>query len=285
MWFIAAIGSAVLFGTAGFFMKVSQMKQGSMPHMLLGLYTAGSVGFLVNAWVEGSLDWGNGEYWLAGLIIGVGSAFGNVVFMKALDHGPASLTSPLMNLNILVVVLLSTVVYHEPVGLFESIGVVLLLGGAVLLSMRRGGSDSSVSPLWFVLVMLAVLLFAIRNGGLKVTAALGLENTPILFISYFLSVFWFAFAARRLRLRGETTAITRKTGWIWGLLTGLFSYGGLQLYSLALQNWKASIVAPIFSANGLIMVLGSTWIYKERLTGKQKIALMLLLAGLITIRL
>ncbi|WP_187274040.1 hypothetical protein [Paenibacillus sp. N3.4] len=31
MWFIAAVGSAILFGLTGFFMKGSQMRKGSTP--------------------------------------------------------------------------------------------------------------------------------------------------------------------------------------------------------------------------------------------------------------
>lgn len=50
------------------------------------------------------------------------------------------------------------------------------------------------------------------------------------------------------------------------------SYGGLQLYSIALQMGKANVVAPIFAANSLIMVAGSILIDKERLTIVQKTA-------------
>src|SRR5690606_41286269 len=41
------------------------------------------------------------------------SAAGNLLFMKALDQGPASLTSPLVNTNILVIILFSVIVYGE----------------------------------------------------------------------------------------------------------------------------------------------------------------------------
>ncbi|NOU89873.1 EamA family transporter [Paenibacillus sp. LMG 31460] len=295
MWFIAAVGSAVLFGLTGFFMKVSQMRQGSTPHLLLGLYLTGTLGFAVNSLWEGSLFLDDWRVWLAGIIIGVGSGWGNVVFMKALDNGPASLTAPLMNLNILLVILMSVTIYGERLHSTEASGIVLLIASAVLVSIKLKEPLTIKEKKWFALVALGGLLFFFRNGGLKVTAELELANTPILFISYLLSAFWFAIAAvshtkkqQKPVQQGLITtydALPSRTGLLWGLLSGCFSYGGLQLYSVALQMGPGSIVAPIFSTYGLVVVVGSVLVYKERLTLLQTIALFLLFAGLILVKL
>lgn len=89
MWFVVAVASAVIFGAAGLVMKISQMRGGSLNHLLLGLYISGTLGFYINSRLEQTLDWTDWRLWLAGLVVGSGSAWGNLVFMKALEYGPA----------------------------------------------------------------------------------------------------------------------------------------------------------------------------------------------------
>jgi drug/metabolite transporter (DMT)-like permease len=303
MWFVAAVGSAVLFGLAGWWMKVSQMRKGSHTFMLLGLYISGTFGFGVHAALEGTLlpSLGDPGVWAAGLLIGAGSALGNVLFMKALDCGPASLTSPLTNMNIVLVIALGTFVYNEPMSGNELIGVALLLAAVVLVSVRGREKLTVKERKWYLYVALSVVLFAIRNGGLKVTGEMGLANAPVLFAAYALSILWFAAEARRERYalqpvsgfaasaeaRGpiRLSAASMRTGMIWGLAAGLFSYGGLQLYAIALETGQANIAGPIFASNSLVVAAGSIVLYRERLTRLQWAAFALTIAGLILVRL
>jgi uncharacterized membrane protein len=285
MWFSIAVLSSLLFGIAGLIMKVSQMKKGSLNHLLFGLYVTGTLGFLANSLWEGTLlllDW---RLWVGGIIIGMGSAWGNLIFMKALEIGPASLTAPLTNMNIVLIILLSTVFYHESIGGSELIGIVLLVAAVMLISIRKKEPLSVTEKKWFLLVAFALILFTFRNGGLKVTAAAGLENTPILFIGYLLSAIWFGLATlldnKHVTIEAPLNA---HSGLLWGLLAGLFSYAGLQLYSIALQLGKANVVAPIFGTNSLVIAIGSILLFNERLTTPQKFALMFLFSGLILVR-
>jgi drug/metabolite transporter (DMT)-like permease len=143
---------------------------------------------------------------------------------------------------------------------------------------------------WFLFVAAAILLFAIRNGGLKVTEQLDLPSAPVLLVGYALSMLWFRLLDRseqnRVVAAAEPDPIhASRNGFRWGLLAGIFSYAGLQLYAIALETGKASIAAPIFATNSLIVALGSIVLYRERLTRQQWIAFVLTLAGLIVIRL
>lgn len=283
MWFVYAILSSLVFGLAGVFMKISQMKKGSVDHLLFGLYITGTLGFAVNGYFEGSLIWDDWRVYVAGILIAIGSAWGNIAFMQALDYGPASLTAPMMNTNIVLIVLMSVLLYGETIGFGETAGVVLLLSAVFLISYKKEPLTITEKK-WFWLVSLASLLFFVRNGGLKVTQELGLVNTPILLFSYFISILWFGWALLKSKSSVSITPQSARTGVIWGLITGVFSYGGLQLYSLALEDGRANIVAPIFSTYGLVIVFGSVLLFKEKLTGLQKIALVLLFAGLVLVK-
>jgi len=290
MWLLTAIGSAVLFGLAGWWMKVSQMKGGSSNGLLFGLYASGTLGFGIHSAVQGTLasvvDW---RVLTAGIVIGAGSAWGNALFMKALECGPASLTSPLTNMNITLVVGMGIVVYGEPVSAAEALGIALLLLSVVFVSIRGREPLTVIERRWFALVVAAIFLFAFRNGGLKVTEQLGLASAPVLLVGYALSLLWFRQldAADRSRIvpasAPDPVAASRR-GFRWGLLAGLFSYAGLQLYAIALETGKASIAAPVFATNSLVVALGSIVLYRERLTKLQWAAFGLTLAGLVVIR-
>ncbi|MDQ0416482.1 drug/metabolite transporter (DMT)-like permease [Croceifilum oryzae] len=264
-------------------MKVSSAKKGSHTTLLFGLYVTGTLGFLGYLLITGEWDT-SPIVWIAGLIIGFGSIAGNILFMKALDRGPASLTSPIINSNILFIVVMSVLFYNERLSLIESIGVGLLVLAIFIIPIDPNENLRIRNKTWYLYVFTAMVLFFLRTGGLKITEELDRSNSMILFISYLMGVIWFAIDSfcKRGNL-GSTQAI--KVGWIWGLSSGIFSFAGMQAYTLALRDGPASIVSPIFATNSLVVALLSILVYKERLSPFQKLALVLLAVGLVTIRL
>ncbi|WP_138754809.1 DMT family transporter [Paenibacillus sinopodophylli] len=281
MWLITAISSALLFGLAGWWMKVSQMRGGSTRTLLLGLYASGMLGFGIHAALEGTWGWlAEPRVWIAGLIIGAGSAWGNALFMKALHYGPASLTSPLTNMNIILVIAAATWWYQEPLSMAQATGISMLLLAVIFIAHKKKEPLTITEKRWFILVGIAILMFALRNGGLKVTDELGLPSAPILFIAYALSLCWFLIPKRTTASRAA-----EQTGLRLGIVAGLFSYGGLQLYAAALATGQANIAAPIFATNSLVVAAGAIIFYKEKLTFVQWAAFAFMILGLIVIRL
>ncbi|MBW5447333.1 EamA family transporter [Cohnella sp. CFH 77786] len=288
LWYSIALGSAFVFGLAGLFMKVSQMRGGALSSMLVGLYAAGTCGFFLQAQLAGTWDPLNPRVWIGGMVIGLGSAWGNLLFMRALDYGPASLTSPLTNANIVLVVAMGALVFGEPIHPAALVGVALLIGAVALLSVKGGESLNVPDRKWFGLVAAAMLLFAFRNGGLKVTEAAGLDNTSVLWSGYLLSWIWFAVTGvpgkRKSRHNSLLSRDSRSVGFRWGLAAGLCSYGGLQLYAWALAEGPSHLIAPIFATNSLVIVIGSMLLFRERVTALQGFALLLLAVGLVLVR-
>ncbi|GAB7387130.1 EamA family transporter [Bacillaceae bacterium] len=280
MWFLVSLMSALLFGLAGFFMKMSSYYKGSLVHLLFGLYFTGTLGFAI--WASLKAEWViRPSLWLGGWIVGLGSALGNYLFMKALDAGPASLTSPLVNLNIVLVVLMSVVYYDETLKVQEGIAVLLLIASVLLLPVDPNESLKIRNKKWYGFVLLAILVFSLRNGGLKVTEELNLDNTLVLLLGYLFSLVWSAFPLV-MRNHLERAGI-RKGLWL-GFTAGVFSFAGMQLYAYALKIGPASIVSPIFSTNSLVVAILSIAFFKERLSLFQGIALLLLFCGLILLK-
>jgi drug/metabolite transporter (DMT)-like permease len=284
MWFLLAALSAIVFGAAGLFMKASQANGGNTNHLLFGLYFAGTIGFGIHSLFTPPSSWFHPSIWIAGLVIGVGSAWGNLIWMKALNYGPVSLSSLLSNMNIVLVILLATWWYGETVSILQWFGISALLTAITLISIRPGESWSIREKTWFLLITISILLFTIRNGGLKVTSELQMSSSAVLWIAYLLSTIWFAISVTRKSPDSAVPPSGAKIGLIWGLLAGGCSYGGLQLYALALESGPANIVAPIFATNSLIIAIGAILFFRERLTILQIIAGFFLLLGLILVR-
>ncbi|QDZ76821.1 DMT family transporter [Bacillus cereus] len=283
MWYILALISSLAFGLGSFMMKVSSFKRGSTAHLLWGLYLSGMIFFF--AWVLVTDSWVlNLQVILAGLIISFGTAMGNLLFMIALNHGPASLTSPVVNSNVIFTIGLSMLLYGEKLAFFEWIGVSLLVLAVLILPIDPDEKLRIRSLKWYMLVLTATFLFFLRNGGLKVTEELHLPSAMVLLISYFFAFLWFSIEIFRNKNSNLTIAV-RRTGIYWGLGSGVFSFVGMQIYAIAVAKGPASIVAPIFSTNSLVVAVLSIWIYKERISKLQTISLIILFLGLIFTRL
>ncbi|WP_459076933.1 EamA family transporter [Cohnella rhizosphaerae] len=220
-WFAVAVLSALAFGLAGFFMKASQMRGGALSSLLIGLYASGTAGFWIQALLTRTwqpLDW---RVWSAGAVIGLGSAWGNLLFMRAIARGPASLVSPLTNANIVIVMAAGILLFDETPHATGLLGALWLLTGIALLSLRRprgsAGSEAAASkPIsigrsWYPLALAAMGLFVLRNGGLKVTDRIGLDSASVLWAGYLLSLVCFL-AVARLTEGNERHAPGSRTG-------------------------------------------------------------------------
>lgn len=285
MWFPSVLASAVLFGIAGFILKFGAYRTYSVPHILLGLYLSGAAGFFLFGMLSKQLD-NSVTLLVAGLVVGFGSMAGNILFMKALRVGPVSLTSPVVNLNIVLIVVMSIIVFGESPGNNEIIGIVIVIIFVSFLPVDPNEKISILDRKWYLFVLVAIVLFFFRNGGLKITEELGINNTMVLFYGYLLGILW----SWVLILRSRTPASVQNEpelqhrGLRAGLLAGLFSFGGMQLYAIALIDGPASIVSPVFASNSLITGLLAIGFLKERLSVFQIIAVIGILSGIILIR-
>jgi drug/metabolite transporter (DMT)-like permease len=170
----------LVFGISGFLLKMGNHKKYHTPGMLFGLYSAGSLLFLSILLVKGHIT-------LSPLILlfvtslGIGSYYGNTFLVKAYDLGPACLTSPLISLNILFVILLSTLVYHETLTPWQLSGIGCMITAVALVGCNFKNTLIK-SRLWGVFVALAIVFIFMREGGLKIAHEMGLHNSNIFWV-------------------------------------------------------------------------------------------------------
>lgn len=276
----------MLFGIAGFLLKYGAHRTYSVPHILFGLYASGTLGFFIHGIFTQRLDISL-ELLIAGVMVGVGSTAGNIYFMRALRIGPVSLTSPLVNLNIVLIVILSVIVYGEEPQLQEVAGIALVILCLALLPVDPHEKISVKDRRWYGLVTFAIVLFFLRNGGLKITEEMGLNNTMVLCYGYLLGAIWSGILSvrswRSMRWLGERSE-ARRRGFTVGLVAGVFSFGGMQLYAFGLAHGPASIVSPIFALNSLVTGMLAITLLKERLSCYQIISVIGIVSGIVVLR-
>lgn len=273
MWIIFAIFSAVIFAIASVIMKAGTEKNLSDYHILWGLYLSGSIFFFftLSEPLEYSIN-----LIIASILVAIGSFFGNYFVIKALESGPASLTAPMLNLNLPLIILMSIIFYGESMSLMK-IGIIILLLIAIGLVKFDPNENMSIkNKKWLFWVIMGSLFLFLREGGLKITLEMGFNNKLILLYSYIIC------------LVISTIYLIKKYGFSFiknkshyqaihiGLLAGVCSGGGLLLYSTALHLGPTSLVALIFSARSMVIIFLTMLLFKEKLSQFQKISVTLL---------
>lgn len=281
-WFVATLLGATIFGTGGFLIRLGSAKHedGGL-WVLLGLYLSGSAAFTVMAIVEGVMR-PTVDVVLVGMLIGLGSVFGNVAWVNAFKYGPASLTGPVVNSYNILIIVMSVLFFGESLTVKELVAIGVILASVSLLSYDPNEELRIQDRRWFVFVLLAILLFFTRNGGLKIAEEAQYNNTALLAYGYMVGIIWFTYAIRKKSAPPNWSGIQFSLG--WGLLSGLCSFGGLYLFSYSLAHGPASIISPVFSLNGLIFALLTITLMGERLSRYQTMALIGSTLGLILLR-
>lgn len=287
MWLLTSISSAIFFAIASFIITIGTKRHYSISQMLLGLYTSGAIMFGLFIVLNSEFSFDHDIiFW--GVIIGLGSSLGNALFSYALKIGPVSLTAPLVNSNVILVIAMSVFYFGELITLTQLLAICLLLSACFILPFDPDENKSVQNNNWYFVIMATIFFMFLLNGGLKITQELTLDNTLVLFYSYLFSIGFFLISVKYYAINRDSkrsTIIWQKRALLTGLFAGLFSFMGLHLYTLALETGPASIVVPIFSSRNVVVALLCLWYFKEALSSFQKVALGTLLSGLILVSL
>lgn len=278
MWLTAAFFSAFTFGIGGFLMKVGAERKYTTADLMLGLYACGSLLFLSTLLYTHNF-YINLHVISFALLVGLGSFYGNVFVYKAYTTGPASLTAPLINLNIILVVMMSVIFYHEVLTWIQYLCIFsILLGVSILTSSAKKTTVKINFKLWFFYIALAILLIFLREGGLKIAQENQQNNLAVLFFGYSLGVI-LALGHSLKTFKLKSLALHIK-GTSLGLIIGVFSAIGMGLLTYALTKGPASVVVPIFSTRSFVIILLAVLIYREKLNILQLLSIGLIITGL-----
>lgn len=274
MWIAAALVTTLSFGTNNTIFKWSTSRGLSKVHLQFFFYlmafllslgygiSVGEVRFNIYAIVIGGL-------------IGILNANGNIQMSRAFEKGPASLTSPLIGANTILPILGAAIIFHERISLLHWMGIVFILGAAIMIQYSPGSNRGTEYGPWLYRILLAILSFGILGILMKTTSYLHISSLNTLISMYGVGGIYLGITSMR-----EKEVWQQSEAGV-GSLVGLISVIGYSCYFYALKIGIASIIFPIVSLNCLVVILAGCWMFKEKLKRYQLIGIFTAILGII----
>ncbi len=215
----------------------------------------------------------------------VGSFFGGFFFMsfifyqKSVHKNGVGISGTFAKLGILIPMIFSIVLWREYPTSLQWIGIVLALTSIIMVNLSLKGIKK------FDFEPTIILLFVF--GGLaefsnKIYQKYALSDYKSVFLFF---IFFVAFFISVGYARKKKAKVTKKD-----VLTG-FAVGIPNLFSsffliLSLDTLTTSVAFPLFSAGSILLItLGGYFIFKERISNKNKLAIGLIIVALILLNL
>lgn len=274
MWVAAAFITTLSFGMNNTIFKWSTGRGLSKVHIQFFFYLIAFLLTLTYGISTDSIQFSMLAIVLGGLI-GILNANGNIQMSRAFEKGPASLTSPLVGANAIFPILGAAIIFNEHISLLQWLGIVFILGSAIMIQYTPGSTRTDEYSPWLLRVVLAILSFGTLGILMKTTSYLHISSLNTLICMYGGGSIYLGI-----------TSIREKENWHRseaniGSLVGLVSVVGYSCYFYALQEGTASIIFPIVSLNCLVVVLAGCWIFKEKLRLYQFIGIISAVVGII----
>lgn len=231
---------------------------------------------IVTVWaiLEGSYDWT--LYTFLGPIAGFLIFFGTYAFMKSVQLGEASVSTPIYRISFVITALLAICFLNEPMTYRKGLGFLFATASILFLSefplnIKSIPKDRAASIVWAIAAMMSL-------GILNIVYKIGMSHgvAPSMFlhcqgIFFNVTVYIYAFYTQ------GGPRFTR-TGWAHASITATTLSTGLIALLAAFREGEASVVAPIGQLSFVVSALMATLWLKERFTLRKAAGLLLAIA-------
>ena len=221
----------------------------------------------------GSVWWGI----IVGGISGFFFFFSFIYYQKSVKENGVGISGTFAKLGILIPMIFSIVLWKEFPSTYQWIGIALSLVSILIVNL----SSKSLEKFDFKPTILLLFIF----GGMaefsnKIYQQYALNQYKDMFL---FAIFFVAFLISLFFTLQDRSKINKRD-----ILTGM-AVGVPNLFSsffliLALDTLKATVVFPIYSAGSIVLInIGGLLIFKEKISNKNKVAIGLIIIGLILI--
>ena len=281
MWLLFAVGSAFFAGVTAILAKCGIQRTDSTVATAIR-----TIVVLIFAWimvfVVGSQDQLRdiGQMTLLFLILsGLATGASWLCYFKALQLGDVNKVVPIDKSSTVLTILLAFLLLGEPIGLFQGIGVVLIGAGTFLMIEKKpDASSGAVRGKGWMLYAVGRALCAAPTASLGKIGIQGVESNlgTAVRTGVVLVMAW-----AMVLVTGRAKEVRQVPGreMIFICLSGIATGASWLCYYHALQDGPASVVAPIDKLSILVTVAFSYLVFRERLTRRSGLGLVLIVAG------
>ncbi len=189
----------------------------------------------------------------------------------AIKYGPLSLSALLISYSLIIPVLYGIIVLNEEVDIFLIAGVFFLLVSLALVNAVKKG-DGKISVKWIVFILLGFIGNGLCTVVQKVQqqAFSGAYKSEFMIVALVMVAVGFGIAA--LISEKETFRQSLGATGLWCVLCGACN-GAVNLFVMILTNcMNISVMFPLISVGGIIITfIVSRYVYREKLSAKQKL--------------
>lgn len=263
-WFPFAVAALLLMGAQRFFYKVAAERNCDTALTTLSFMATVTAISVAVFFLRGGGVADLRLLLLIGLANSLAFLLATVSHMEALRSLPAGIAYPLIRLDVVVIVLLSLIVFHERLRDSQLAGVFLGIAAALLvLRERPGGAAAARSARGLLFVGAAV----IGGTGAALSsryAALFTDKTAFMAVSYGLSTLLLICTGRRHA--GGASPVNPRESLVIGIVMGMLNVVGFHAYLEGLARGPLSLVTVITGMHFVVAIVLAQIIYRERLT-------------------
>ena len=280
MWVLFALLSALFAGVTSILAKCGIRKTDSTVATALRTIVVLLMSFFM-VLIVGSLD-GIGSIsaktWIFLILSGLATGASWLCYFRALQLGNVNKVVPVDKSSTVLTILLAFLVFGEPISLLKGICVLLIAAGTFLMIEKKEVSgEKKESRMW----LLYALLSAVFAAATSILGKLGIEGvesnlgtmirTAVVLLLSFFMVF--------VTGKGEKLREVPKKELLFICLSGIATGASWLCYYKALKDGLASVVVPIDKLSILVTVGFSYAVFKEKLSKKALLGLILIVAG------
>lgn len=198
-------------------------------------------------------------------------------YFRALQIGDINKVVPIDKSSTVLTILLSLIFFKEYKGIWQIAGMLLIGAGTVLMIQKKETDGEKTDKRWLLYAILSAVFASLTSifgkiGVSNIDSNLGTAiRTGVVLVMAWLMVF----------VKGEHKKIKSTSGkeLMFICLSGLSTGCSWLCYFKALADGKASVVVPIDKLSILVTIAFSYIVFKEKLTKKGAVGLIMIVAG------
>ncbi|CAM4190390.1 DMT family transporter [Pseudoalteromonas byunsanensis] len=219
-------------------------------------------------WLYGGAKLPLAEYYLPGSVSGLLAAVASVAFIRALAIGKIAIVLSMLSFTPVCSALLAWLWLAEPLTLVQILGILGIVGGSFWLMGAR--FKVSEGGIW------QALLTSLCWGCSIVIDKYALQYSDKAFHATYITLIVLCATALVLGVRVKVCDIQKHVGW-WSVSALVFSCAVI-FQLVAIELMQPGIVEGLKRSIGITsaMLVGA-WVFNEKLTGKQSVAIIFML--------
>ena len=215
--------------------------------------------------------------WIFLVLSGLATGGSWLCYFKALQFGDVNKVVPIDKSSTVLTIIFAAVFLREPVSWLRWLCVVGIAVGTYLMIEKKARTGGAKSRAWLVYAALSAVFAALTS----ILGKIGIENvesnlgTTVRTAVVLLAAWGMVLVTKK----GSQLKTIPKKELVFICLSGLATGGSWLCYYKALKDGLASIVVPIDKLSILVTVAFSYMVFREKLTLKSAIGLLLIVAG------